>query len=181
MEFRLLAFGTRCLSPSLSMPPSVLSSSRHDFSKHSRPLRLFADATIDLRDVFTSPLLFFRASVFEPLDEQLACDPEPDVKVELLLSEELLLNVRIKGFLATGEIGGVEILELMHDSESLSSVAVDVDLPIINDVRGGLTGGVVLIFSSSKIELGADDDVGVVIIVDGDVFEYSCYIKEKLN
>lgn len=167
MEFRVFIFVTRCLSPSLSMPPSVLSSSRHDFSKHSRPLRLFAEATIDLREVFTSPLPLRGASGdLEPFDEQLACDPEPDVKVELLLSEELLLNVRIKGFFATGEIGGVEIRELMQDSESLSSVAVVVDLPIINDVRGGFTGGVVFIFSSSKIELGADDDDVFVVVIE---------------
>jgi hypothetical protein len=76
--------------------------------------------------------------------------------VELLLSEELLLKVRIKGFFATGEIGGVEIRELMQDSESLSSVAVVADFPIISEVRGGLTGGVVLPRSSSKLGLGED-------------------------
>lgn len=76
----------------------------------------------------------------------------------MLLSEELLLNVRERGFLATGEIGGVEIRELMHDSESLSSVPVVIDLPMISDVRGGLTGGVVLTLSSSKVKLV---DIGV--------------------
>jgi hypothetical protein len=162
MEFRIFAFGTRCLSSSssLSIPPSVLSSSRHDFSKQSRPLRLFDEARMDFLE-FVKSLEFLRASGdFEPFEEQLACEPEPEFCVELLLSEELLLKVRIKGFLATGEIGGVEIRELMQDSESLSSVAVVVDFPIISDVRGGFTGGVVLPRSSSKLGLGDDGSAG---------------------
>lgn len=105
---------------------------------------------MDFRDAKTSALLLEFSGDPEPFDEQLACDPEPEVKVELLLSDELLLNVRTKGFFATGEIGGVEIRELKYDSESLSSVAVD--RLMIRDVRGGLIGGVILALSSSKLE-----------------------------
>lgn len=160
MELRVFAFGTRCLSSSssLSIPPSVLSPSRHDFSKQSRPLRLLDDARMDFLEFVSCCCA---SGDFEPFEEQLACDPEPEFDVELLLSEELLLKVRIKGFLATGEIGGVEIRELMQDSESLSSVAVVADeyFPIIKEVRGGFTGGVVLPLSSSK--LGHGDDIVV--------------------
>lgn len=123
------------------MPPSVLSSSRQDFSKQSRPLLLFDDAKIDLR--------FEMASAgfpgVEPLDEQLACEPEPDVNVEFELIEVFVseLNVLVSGFFATGDTGGDETRELRHDSVSLSSVVANLllDEEVIRDVRGGLIGG----------------------------------------
>lgn len=67
---------------------------------------------MDFRDAGSSALFLRASGDPEPFEEQLACDPEPEVKVELLLSDELLLNVRTRGFFATGEIGGVEIREL---------------------------------------------------------------------
>lgn len=109
---------------------------------------------MDLRDVPMSPLsccLPARASGVDAFDEQLACEPEPDVSVELELIDDVFvseLGVRESGFLAIGDVGG-EARELMHDSLSLSSVA-DVRL-MISEVLGGLIGGdfniAVLLFS----------------------------------
>jgi hypothetical protein len=133
----------------------VLSSSLHDFSKHSRPLRLFDDAKIDFRLETVSVDLPFGV---EPFEEQLACEPEPEVSVELLLIDVFVseLNVLVSGFFATGDTGGVETRELMHDSVSLSSVVTDLLCDVkISEVRGGFTGGDLIGGASSIDRLGA--------------------------
>jgi hypothetical protein len=96
-----------------------------------------------------------REHLVDAFEEQLACEPEPDVNVEFELIDVFVseLSVRVRGFFATGETGGDEIRELTQDSLSLSSVA-DV-LLMINDVLGGLIGGDL---SDAVVSENDDDD-----------------------
>lgn len=100
-----------------------------------------------------------RASGVDPFEEQLACEPEPDVSVELELIEVFVseLNVLVNGFFATGDTGGVDTRELRHDSVSLSSVVTDLLCDErISEVRGGLTGGDLYASDDSSVDrLGA--------------------------
>lgn len=82
-----------------------------------------------------------------PTDEQLACEPDPEVRVdvvelamEVFVSElRVLVNANFSWTGARGDIGGEDIFELNTESLSLSSRCGAFDK--ISEVRGGFAGG----------------------------------------